>query len=286
VLSRIIQDGADRKKMEESISISLIPNESQSLQSRNANFLWFILYMEVLFRMHHPEMAKDDLIELCKSLYADRPDTLSDINDFKCDYTPDKAIWWYTTDTCFYRLVNTALRCRDYDMLYALRFFITDIATNIKRAHEKFIATSEKRNPFMVYRGQFVSNNELQLMLENVGEFISMNSFLSTSRQRETAMSFLQSNVTGSNNQCVVFEITIDPRSPTKSYADIKEYSSFPTEDEVLIIFGALFRIESITKDSELKHHVVQVSLANDDDYHLKEIFNYMKKNDRKRMHP
>ena len=277
-MAQLIQDQSDRKKLEESTSISLLPDQSQSLQSRNANFLWFLLYIEVLLRMQHPEMAKDELIEICKRLYVDNPDELTNIDEFQGEYTSDKAIWWYTRDACFYRILNKALRCRDYDMLYALRFFITDIASSIKREHDQFILTSTNRSPFAVYRGQFVSKNELQLMLDSVGEFISMNSFLSTSRVRVTALSFLQNGIAGSNDRRVLFEISIDPSLPTKAYADVKQLSFFSAEDELLIILGALFRIDKIFEKSQEKLHVVQLSLANKDDYRLKGVFEYMEK--------
>ncbi|CAF1238493.1 unnamed protein product [Didymodactylos carnosus] len=278
ILERIIQDQFDRKKLEDSTSISLIPNESQSLESRNANFMWFLLYVEVLLRMNHPENAKDELIEICKKLYTEKPDELSNIDRLQREYTSDKAIWWYTEDTCFYRLLNKALRCRDFDMLFALRFFITDIARDIKREHEQFIRTSTVREPFEVYRGQFISSSELQLMLDNVGEFVSMNSFLSTSRNRKTAMSFLRNVTVECNKRLVLLEISIDPRLPTKAFADIKQLSSFSAENEVLITLGALFHIDKIFEHSQESFCVVKLSLASDNDYPLKRIFDYMKR--------
>ncbi|CAF1679187.1 unnamed protein product, partial [Rotaria magnacalcarata] len=63
------------------------------------------------------------------------------IEEFDNSYKPDSAIWWYTRQSCFYRMMNKALRVQDFDTLFALRFFITDIAKQIKIEHEKFIRT-------------------------------------------------------------------------------------------------------------------------------------------------
>ncbi|UJR18874.1 hypothetical protein I4U23_022002 [Adineta vaga] len=278
IFKQLIQDQVIRKQQDDSTLISLITSESESLQSRNATSMWFLLYIEILLEMRHSENAKQELIELCLKKYEDKPNELINIHEFQSEYTAEKAIWWYSKESCFFRLVNNALRCRDFDMLFNCRFFITDIAKIIKREYERFIRTNLTKDQFTVYRGQSVSDNELQIMHNNIGEFISMNSFLSTSRNRKMALSFVPNYKTESGKKAVLFEILIDPRLPTKAFSDIKQYSSFPTEDEVLLMLGALFRIDSITEESKKKMYIIKLSLANENDYHLKDIFNYMKK--------
>lgn len=75
----------------------------------------------------------------------------------------------------------------------------------------------------------------------------------------------------------IIFQIEIDPRSQTKAFADIAKVSYFQDEDEILITLGALFRIERIVEDKKDEIWVAHVSLANEDDYRLKETFSYMK---------
>ncbi len=278
ILLQIIQDQKDRKKLEDSTTITLIPVESKSLQSRNAHFLWFLLYIEVLIQTHHSQDAKKELVDICRKLYADKPYELANIELFEREYISDKAIWWYTLDSCLYRLLNSALRCRDFDMLFAFRFFISDLAHAIERQYEQFLRLSTERDPVKVFRGQYISNSELKLMLDNVHEFVSMNSFFSTSRQRQIALNFLQDRPLNSTYQRVLFEITIDPRLPIKAFADIKEHSVYDSEDEVLITLGALYRIDKITEDSEEGFHAVQLSLASDTDYRLKDMYDYLKR--------
>ncbi|CAF1466476.1 unnamed protein product [Adineta steineri] len=104
-----------------------------------------------------------------------------------------------------------------------------------------------------------------------------MNSFLSTSRDRSTALHFARQTPIISDLERIIFEIEIDPRLQTKAFADITQSSYFQNEDEILIILGALFRIEKVTEDKKDRLWVARLSLASEDDFHLKETFAYMK---------
>jgi tetratricopeptide (TPR) repeat protein len=227
--------------------------------------------------MHHKSSDRKELIEICKKNYQGNKQEMTIINEFKKNYKADDAIWWYTREACFYRMMNKALRVQDYDILFALRFFITDIAKQLNDEHEKFIRTSKTRETIRVYRGQAIGSDELELMKNSVGEYLSMNSFLSTSRNRSTAIDFACLVSADGDCQPILFEIEIDPEMKTKAFADVSQMSYYKNEDEVLIMLGALFRIEKIVEDKKNQMWIARVSLASEDDYHLKETFAYMK---------
>jgi tetratricopeptide (TPR) repeat protein len=239
--------------------------------------MWFQLFIEVLLRMHHKSTDRKELIDICKENYKGNQQEMKIIDEFEKNYKPEDAIWWYTRESCFYRILNKALRVQDFDMLFASRFFITDIAKQIKSEYEKFIRTSDTRNMIRVYRGQMISIDELELMKNSIGEFLSMNSFLSTSRDRSTALHFTRLIPIIDGVQRIIFEIEIDPRLQTKAFANITSISYFQNEDEVLIMLGALFHIEKVIEDEKDRVWVARVSLASEDNYHLKETFAYMK---------
>jgi len=239
--------------------------------------MWFQLFIEVILRMHHKSSDRKELINICRKSYAENNKQLNIIDEFEKDYTPEKAIWWYTRDSCFYRMMNRALRLQDFDTLFSFRCFIADIAKQIQNDYENFVRTNGNRNVIRVYRGQIISIEELELMKNNIGEFLSMNSFLSTSRNRLTAIDFARTPQKRGNTRPIVFEIEINPRLRTKAFADANQKSYFNDEDEVLIMLGALFRIEKVFEDEEDRIWIARVSLASEDDYHLKEIFSHMK---------
>ena len=277
LVDQISKDQIVRTRAEERVSVSVISSNTQDLQTRNAMFMWFQLFIEVLFRMHHKASDRKELTQLCRDFYRGNQQHLEVIEEFEKHYTAEKAIWWYTRDACFYRLLNKALRVQDFDTLFAFRVLITDISNQIKREYENYIRTNGDRNFIRVYRGQLISDDELELMKNSIGEFLSMNSFFSTSRNRSTALKFVQNSRSRDTIRRMLFEIDIDPRLRTKAFADVGKISFFDDEDEVLIMLGALFRIKKVSKDENDRVWVARLTLASEDDYQLKEILSHMK---------
>jgi tetratricopeptide (TPR) repeat protein len=239
--------------------------------------MWFQLFIEVLLRMHHKSNTRQELIDICKQHYQNNAEEMAIINEFEKTYKAENAIWWYTRECCLYRILNKALRIQDFDILFSLRFFITDLSKQLTNEYERYLREIPTRDIIRVYRGQAIGSDELKLLQSNVGQLISMNSFLSTSLHRQTAVSFL--DIIGSNNGTdrILFEIDIDPRQKTKAFSNIDRLSYFKSEDEVLIMLGALFRIKSVNEDKKKKIWIAHITLANEDDFHLKETFAHMK---------
>ncbi|CAF1155415.1 unnamed protein product [Adineta steineri] len=279
LITSISKDQSTRTGTEENPLISVISSNCDSMESRNASFLWFQLFIEVLLRMHHKVSDRQEMISVCKRQYANDTKALKMIDEFEKNYSLDKVIWWYTRDTCFYRIINKALRMQDFDMLFIFRTFITDIAKQIQEGYEYFIRTNLSRSTILVYRGQMISMAELQLMQKNINGFLSMNSFLSTSRDRSIALTFIHPPSSQGRNQMrpILFEIEIDPKLRTKAFADIRKKSDYHGEYEILIMLGALFCIKSVSEDTKTEMWIVRATLANDDDFDLNELFAHMK---------
>ncbi|CAM4802692.1 unnamed protein product, partial [Rotaria magnacalcarata] len=261
-VAKIEQDQKARTKTEDGGSVSVITSGSHSFETRNAVFMWFQLFIEVLLRMHHKSNDRQEIFDICKNSYNNNKKEMKIIDEFEKNYKAENAIWWYTLESCFYKVLNKALRVQDFDMLFALRFFITDIAKQIKTEHENVIRTSKERNKIRVHRLQAFANDELELMKKNIGEFLSMNSFLSTSHKRSMAVRFARTSRKTNENQRIIFEIEIDPHLQTKAFANIAPMSAIKTEDEVLIMVGALFRIEKVIEDVNAELWIAHVSLA------------------------
>ncbi|CAF4339031.1 unnamed protein product [Rotaria socialis] len=264
LVARIEQDQKARTKTEAGSSISVITSGSQSLETRNAIFMWFQLFIEVLLRMNHKSDDREEILNMCKNSYKGNKKEMKIIDDFEKNYKAENAIWWYTLESCFHKILNKALRVQDFDTLFALRFFIADIAKQIKDEHKKFIRTSANRHKIRVYRGQTISNDELELMKKSTGEFLSINSFLSTSHKRSVAVNFARTSHKTHENQRIIFEIEIDLHLQTKAFANIAPMSAIKTEDEVFI-------------DHDAGLWIAHVSLASEEDFKWKETFSSMK---------
>ncbi|CAF0938512.1 unnamed protein product [Adineta steineri] len=156
-------------------------------------------------------------------------------------------------------------------MIYLYRSFIIDIQNQLEK-HQCQCATR-------VYRSQLMSIDELNYLKNSVGQYVSVNSFLSTSFEQEIANFYLgDTNHRWIGLEKVLFEIDADPTVvTTKPFADISQFSDFSDELEVLFMLGSIFRLNSIIRDDENQIWIIQMCLCSDDEHNLKQILMDMK---------
>lgn len=277
LLKRVSEDQMLREKTGDSLTISILSLNSQKLEVRDATVMWFQLFIDVLIHMNHKSVDRQEIIRHCRQMSPSNEQDLADIDEFEKEYTSEKAIWWYSRDTCFYRMMNKALRMHEFDTVFIFRVFIADIAKRIRLEYENFFRKNGDRNTIRVYRGQAISVPELELMKNNIDGFLSMNSFVSTSRDKKIALNFVPSRSERDQTLPILFEIEINPKLRTKAFADIHKISEHHGEYETLIMLGALFCIKKVFEDSHKKMWIAQLTLASEDDFRLKELFSHMK---------
>ncbi|CAF1239366.1 unnamed protein product [Rotaria sordida] len=223
ILAKIQSDQVNiRFKVDEPLAVSIFtPNSAldKSTTELNSKFIHSEVSIDVLLRMKSNPTDKNDLIDLCKEKYKDNEKELAIVKEFEQNYSPNQALWWYTRDSFLYRLLNKALRVQNTDMIFLFRFFIRDI--------EQQLEQHKCLTPIRVYRGQLMSNEELKVLKDSIGRFISMNSFLSTSIEREQALRFLNATNISDDSQRVLITIDADPRlDGVKPFANITNYRS------------------------------------------------------------
>ncbi|CAF1008368.1 unnamed protein product [Didymodactylos carnosus] len=101
-----------------------------------------------------------------------------------------------------------------------------------------------------------------------------MRSFLSTSTDREAALCFAQAGA--HDVEKVLFVIEADTHRQTAPFAPISHLSYFRSEDEVLFMLGAVFRIEKVDHDGGV--WVVKLVLCSKDAHEIKKMIDHMKK--------
>jgi len=270
----IKQDQQSRVKIEEPLSINIFQNSTnkkdQSTTGLNGNFVHSLLLIDVLIRMKSIESDKQQLIKLCKNEYQANNAELILVCEFEKDYRSDKALWWYTRDSFLYRMLNKALRIQNIDLLFLFRFVIRDIYQQLK--------LYQQQSPIRVFRGQVMSIDELNTLRRSINNFISINSFFSTSINRHKALGFLNSTEITSDLFRVLFVIDADPRSiKSKPFADIRSLSYYPDECEVLFMIGSIFRLIKIEEMKNEEIVMTHLELCGDDEHDLKELFDHMK---------
>ena len=229
----------------------------------NGHFIHSQLVIDVLLRVKSVQTDMNELINLCKDEYKDNYKELENINLFAEQYSSDQALWWYTKESFLYKVINKAFRVQNIDLLYLFRTVIRDINDQL----EKYQCTTSTR----VYRGQIMSINELNYLKSSINNYISMNSFFSTTRNRALALFFLGDLSLSDNIERVLFEIDIDSQK-NKPFADISNHSAFSNEQEILFMAGSIFQVIDIVSNQN-KIWIVKIKLSDNKENHLKAVY-------------
>ncbi|CAF1056393.1 unnamed protein product [Rotaria sordida] len=238
----------------------------QDLSKGSVTSMWYRLLLRALQLMVKYGDAKADMITVCQASYHDNKAQKRKINDFEKDYSTAKAVWWYTYDSFLYRLLNKALRTQDMEIIFKFRFFINDLQNEIEKLYNKYLDkySSQPNHHFKVYRSQVLSMTELDQLKQNVNELISMNSFLSATLNPGVAELYSSPNDQlndPSALQSVYFIIGVYNLSKqTTPFAFIEHHSCNPDEKEVLFSMGAIFKVQSVTKHSNMWHIHLQLT--------------------------
>ena len=175
------------------------------------------------------------------------------MEEFDTEYKPDKAIHWYTRESCIYKILNKALRTQNIDDIMPFDQFIRDLNKQLADEHGKFVK-QQKTSTIQVYRGQLISIDEVNRLKTGKGQLLSINSFLSTSTNRQKALEFATSRPPPNDKlTSILLEIKVDLQAICKPYADIKHLSAFAEEEEILFMFGCVFRIDNVVYDENKK---------------------------------
>jgi tetratricopeptide (TPR) repeat protein len=149
-----------------------------------------------------------------------------------------------------FRFINKALRTEDVDVLYQFRFYIMDLSEQLEL---KFLQLKEKQKEVLkLYRGLKLSYDEVANFQRSIGNLISTNGYLSTSSERSVAYGFATKSAKREGVARALFEYQVDLNVVQKIViADIREYSAFPEEAEVLVDIGASFQIDHCRFDAD-----------------------------------
>ncbi|CAF1465486.1 unnamed protein product, partial [Didymodactylos carnosus] len=282
-LVSVIQKDQAKRAKEEDLTCSLsvfnrAENKEESSSGLNSSFLYFQLLIDILLRIKYSPKSQQELIDLCKQQYKGIAAELDNLREFEQTYSSDRALYWYTRESFLYRLLNRALRTQNIDLLFTFGFVIKDVHEQLKQLQQ-----STDTDPILeVYRGQVMKTKELERIKESIGEFISMNSFLSTSRNRSVSLKFASSRASSGDLQPVLFEISADTRIKSrKPFASIQSLSFYGGEEEILFSIGSVFRIQQIYFDNEHQVSIIALTLCSDDDNDYRELYQHMKQDAR-----
>jgi tetratricopeptide (TPR) repeat protein len=263
---------ATRRCDEDSVSVNFLSVSdtiNQNLNEFDQSFMYTQILKEILLEMDYNEQSIIDMTAFWRSRYADNNSEMETIAKFEREYHLQSPIWWYTYSYFIYSTLNRALRFLEVDTIIKMGFFIRDLHQHIQQIHsEKSVDARE--SSILVYRGQGLSKADFEKMRRTKGGLMSFNNFLSTSKDRNVAYFFADSNQSNLELIGILFEITIDISMSLVPFATIDNNSNYLFENEILFSMHTIFRIGEITR---IPHNErlwqVKLTLTNDNDPQL-----------------
>ncbi|CAF4935073.1 unnamed protein product, partial [Rotaria socialis] len=242
LITRIKADHKIQKIVEEPLSINIFTTGGTSTTGVNGQSVFSQILIDCLLRLKSTKADKKELIEHCKQQYQGNNSELSNLREFCEDYSPEKALWWYTRESFFYKTLNAALRNQNIHIIFLFRGFISDIHCQLK--------ANQADDTLQVYR----------ILI------------------KKQALSFLNSCDVGDNIEPVLFEIDANPALVTsKPFADVSSYSESTGGSEVLFMLGSIFHLKSVRSSSNGQVWIVRMTLCSDDEHDLKKVLIYTK---------
>jgi tetratricopeptide (TPR) repeat protein len=207
-------------------------------------FTLFLKTVNVNATNIHDNLTRKRLIKMCKEYYEGNENEISFMKKFSQSYKSEEAITWYMRGSCLHRLLSRAFNDHDLSVLVDMYSFIVDINRNLKQQCIK------QSSPLRVFRGQFISNERLSLLKNNIDQTITMQCFFSAQTSHDEALNSFQTiepnNTTFSR---ILFEIDV-----VQDYTFVTNIES-STSKTVLFMLGAVFKIVDVTETTiKLSH--------------------------------
>ncbi|CAF4661311.1 unnamed protein product [Rotaria socialis] len=243
--------------------------DQDNLDQLPPSYMYSVIFKDIILEIDDDDAKSLKTLEIyCRE--QNIPET--EINELKRKYHQKSPIWWYTCEMFLYGMLNRGLRSLDMEAMSKLGFFIRSLHLQLQQLYQEQSANFQK--PFTVYRGQGLSQQDFQNLIDSKGGLLSFNNFLSTSKQKEVAMNFIQDSPHESTDIVgVIFIMTIDPSKISTSitpFAMIDEHSALPQEQEILFTMHAVFRIGEIKQTVENSRlWEVQLTITDESDPQL-----------------
>ena len=241
---------ASQQCEQNAISISFVStggdDANKNLDRLDPMFMYTQIMKEILLTIKFQQRHFKEFIEYCRDVFNDNEEELINVNKFEQKYRDKTPIWWYTCESFLFPMLNRALRMTNVDVIIKMGFFIGVLHRHIEKLHKEQFGANPINITFQVYRGQGLSKEDFNQLMNTKGGLMSFNNLLSTSKDRNISLPFARNALADPDSVGILFVMTIDPSKSTTPFALINGISYFPEEDEVLFSMHTVFRINDI----------------------------------------
>ena len=146
-------------------------------------------------------------------------------------------------------MLNRALRLMEVDLIIQMGFFLRDVHNHIVALHREQYAGRHHAHSFTDYRGQGLSETDLDRLKATQDGLVAFNNFLSTNHNREVSLRFARRTTATSDLMGILFLMTVDPSLATTPFANVKDVGYYEgQEEEILFSMHAVFRVGQVTQ--------------------------------------
>ena len=232
--------------------------------------LLFQLLTKILVQTKYGESELDTLCIFCRGKYKDKPTQMNKIETFRKEYHLDNVIRFYTQYSFLFLLLTEVFQCEDTDGIYQFRRYIADLhqklAENYQTPNEEIILYRGKKLPLITLQ----KLKDLKQRSDTKDAFISINGFLSTTKDRGVAEIFGGTDGIRDGYETVIFTLKIRKgMKSTIAYRDIVDHSCKPDENETLFSMGSVWKLLKIENFNGVWS--IELELSNDFQDHLNE---------------
>ncbi len=255
---------------------SSIPTSFHFLDKESSTFLLFQLLSKTIIQMKHEKNDKMKELAIicffCREKYKYNDAQMKHIASFQCNYCPDKAIEYYTKYTFLFRSLTEVFQRENTIGIYKFRYYIADLHKQLEKqrctcSDDDIILYRGKKIPFIVLQ----QLKDLEKRIGETDKFISMNGFLSTTKDEKVAESFAGINENRAGYESAIFKLRINKAIATKiCYADITPVSGIPDEKEVLFSVNSVWKLLKIENNNRL--WTIELELSDKFDDQLSEL--------------
>ncbi|CAF3330848.1 unnamed protein product [Rotaria socialis] len=182
----------------DSIPMSFVPKQTMAEGAAGPNqknlnqlpptYMYSVIFKDIILEIDDADSkSMNTLVAFCRKQNISE----TEISEFELNYDQKSAVWWYTKEIFLYGMLNRGLRSLDMEAMSKLGFFIRKLHLELEQLHKE--QSGSFKESFTVYRGQGLSQQDFQNLMDSKGGLLSFNNFLSTTHNLE---SISQANLT------------------------------------------------------------------------------------------
>jgi hypothetical protein len=184
----------DQNLVSISVAKSTDGTSKENLDRLDQSFMYTQILKEILLTIDFQEENIHEFVTYCREQFVGNNAALKNIDKFEKEYREHEPIWWYTSQSFLYSMLNRALRLIEVELIIKLGFFVHDLHNQITALHTKQYDEHHHLDSFIVYRGQDLSRTDFDQLKKTPGGLMSFNNFLSTSFDRAVSLDFAKIN--------------------------------------------------------------------------------------------